>query len=48
LIIAWQAGTLEWNEDLANTAGWIAVPGAAAPNFVVTPGTGKRFYRVRL
>jgi hypothetical protein len=47
-ILAWQAGTLESNDDLSNAAGWTAVTGAAAPTYTITPGTGKKFYRVRL
>lgn len=47
-ILGWQAGTLESNDDLSNAAGWTAVTGAAAPTYTITPGTGKKFYRVRL
>jgi hypothetical protein len=48
LIVAWQAGTLESSDDLGNPSGWTPVAGATAPNYTVAPGTGKKFYRVRL
>ena len=48
VMLVWQAGTLESNDDLSNPGGWTAVTGAAAPSFTVPPGTGKKFYRVRL
>jgi len=40
----YQAGTLQWADDLTGT--WTAVPGASAPSFT-TPATLKKFFRVR-
>ena len=48
LELIWQAGTLQQNSNLNNPAGWTNVPGASAPFFKATPGTGSVFYRVKL
>jgi hypothetical protein len=47
-IMAWQAGTLQSNEDITNPNGWVNVTGAAPPTYTVTPAPGRKFYRVRL
>ena len=49
LQIIWQAGTLQWTEDLSNPASWAPVPGATPPYYyyTVTPGVAKKFFRVR-
>lgn len=46
LELIWQSGTLQ-HADSVNGP-WSAVPGASAPNFVVTPAGAKKFYRVQL
>ena len=45
-LVVWQAGTLLQADTLAGP--WTAVPGATAPTFQVSPGTGAKFYRVHL
>lgn len=45
-VVIWQAGTLLQGDTLAGP--WIPVTGAAPPTYTITPGTGARFYRVRL
>lgn len=47
-IVAWQAGTLESNDDLSNPSGWAPVAGANAPSFTIPTGGTQKFYRVRL
>ena len=46
LIISWQAGTLM--ESISANGPWTPVAGAVAPNYIVTPGAGNKFYRVQL
>jgi hypothetical protein len=46
LEIIWQAGTLQWADDVAGP--YTNVPGAAAPYYTVTPSLAKKFYRVQL
>jgi hypothetical protein len=46
VVISWQAGTLYQADTLDGP--WTTVPGATAPNYSVTPGTGNKFYRVKL
>lgn len=45
-ILSWQAGTLMEAEN--PNGPWSVVPGAAAPNYRVSPVASARFYRVRL
>ena len=45
-IIVWQAGTLLQAD--APSGPWSPVAGAVAPSFTVTPGSGVKFYRVKL
>lgn len=42
----WVGGTLLQSDSLAAGAVWSPVPGASAPSFTVTPGTGAKFYKV--
>ena len=46
LEIIWQAGTLQWADDV--TGPYTNVPGATAPYSTVTPSAAKKFYRVQL
>lgn len=46
LLLIWQAGTLLEADSMAGP--WNPVSGATAPNLRVKPGTGNKFYRVRL
>jgi hypothetical protein len=45
-VVIWQAGTLQQADTPSGQ--WSAVPGASAPSYTVTPGTGSKFYRVHL
>jgi hypothetical protein len=45
-IVVWQAGTLVQADALSGP--WSPVTGATAPSYTVTPGTGAKFYRVKL
>jgi len=38
--------TLQENSNVANAAGWSAVPGAGANSATVPIGTGNRFFRL--
>ena len=44
--LIWQAGLLMEAETIDGP--WTPVPGAVAPLYTVTPGTGNKFYRVKL
>jgi hypothetical protein len=46
LFLSWQGGTLVQADSL--TGPWTAVPGAQAPNFSITPGSGNKFYKIQL
>lgn len=46
MAIDWQAGTLLQAPSLDGP--WTPVPGATAPRYTVTPGTGNVFFRVQL
>lgn len=48
VVIGWQAGTLESNDNLSNTGGWTAVNGASPPTYTASSGAGIKYYRVRL
>jgi hypothetical protein len=49
VIFAWQAGTLEFTDELkgAQTV-WTPVPGAVAPSCTLAPNAARKFYHVRL
>ena len=44
--IVWQAGTLQWADDI--TGPYTAVPSAAAPYYQISPTTPGKFFRVQL
>ncbi|HVV70606.1 MAG TPA: LamG domain-containing protein, partial [Verrucomicrobiae bacterium] len=46
LQLTWQAGTLLESDTMDGP--WTPVPGATAPVYIVTPGAGDKFYRVKL
>jgi hypothetical protein len=46
--LSWPSGTLQQSDSLDAGANWTPVPGASAPSYTFTPGTGNKFYRVQL
>jgi hypothetical protein len=48
LTLSWSTGTLQESDTLGASANWTPVPGASAPSYTLTPGTGNKFYRVQL
>jgi len=44
--ISWTTGTLLQSDTLGASAVWTQVPGATAPSYTFTPGSGAKFYRV--
>jgi hypothetical protein len=47
ITISWPSGTLYQSDSIGTGAVWTAVPGATAPSYTFTPGSGKKFYRVQ-
>jgi hypothetical protein len=48
LTLSWSTGTLQQSDTLGASAIWTPVPGATAPSYTLTPGTGNKFYRIQL
>jgi Concanavalin A-like lectin/glucanases superfamily/Immunoglobulin I-set domain/Immunoglobulin domain len=47
ITISWPSGTLYQSDSIGTGAVWTAVPGASAPSYTFTPGSGNKFYRVQ-